>query len=141
MEAFLRKRKMYIFLFILLLKEKIVGVAILANISYVFSSKRFIPVKLIPCSTMLRDLLMSLIPLPEYETLIDRGAHAVYIVADALAVMTDPDPFVITLAEAHDDLTCVLDVFIARKNWNMVYTAGGAATILLATQDQCFRHA
>ena len=77
---------------------------------------------------------MSLIPLPEYETLIDRDAHAVYIVADALAVMTDPDPFVITLAEAHDDLTCGLDVFIAGKNWNMVYTAGGAAAILLATQ-------
>ena len=79
--------------------------------------------------------------LPEYEVLIDRGAHAVYITVDALAVMTDPDPFVITLAEAHDDLTCVLDVFIGGKNWNMVYTAGGAAAILLATQDQCFRHA
>ena len=46
---------MYIFLFILLLKERIVGVAILVNIYYVFSSKRFIPVKLIPCSTMLRE--------------------------------------------------------------------------------------
>jgi len=72
----------------------------------------------------------------EYETLIDRGAHAVYIVAAALGAMTAPDPFVITLAEAHDDLTGALDVFVAGKNWNMQYTAGGASAIALAMADQ-----
>jgi len=74
--------------------------------------------------------------LPEYEVLIDRGVHADYIAAAALPVMTAPDPFVITLDETHDDLTCVLDVFIEGKNWNMVYTPGVVVPILLATQAQ-----
>jgi len=74
--------------------------------------------------------------LVEYESLIDRDAHATYIVASALGPMAAPDPFVMTLAEAHDDLTFALDVFIGGKNWNMVYTAGGAAAIDLAMQSQ-----
>jgi len=54
----------------------------------------------------------------QYGALIDRVAHATYIAAAALAVMPDPDPYVEALAEAHNDFTVALDVFIAGKNWN-----------------------
>jgi len=77
----------------------------------------------------------------EYGALIDRAAHATYIAAAAAAalagaVMPDPDPYVEALAEAHDDFTGTLDVFIAGKNWNQQYTAGGAAAIAVAMVAQ-----
>jgi len=75
----------------------------------------------------------------QYGTLIDRGAHAAYIVAAAAAVMPDPDPFVEALAEAHDDFGSAIDAFIAGKNWNQQYTAGGAAAIALAMAAQTER--
>jgi len=72
----------------------------------------------------------------QYGTLIDRGAHAAYIAAAALPPMPDPDPYVEALAEAHDDFTVALDVFIAGKNWNQQYTAGDASAIALAMAAQ-----
>jgi len=53
MEAFLRKRKMYIFLFILLLKERIARRSGPRQYLLRLLDKRLIPVKPIPSSTML----------------------------------------------------------------------------------------
>jgi hypothetical protein len=68
----------------------------------------------------------------EYEALIDRAAHAAYILAALAAAMPAPDPFNLKLAEAHDDLTGATDIFISDNKWNTVYTTGGAAAILAA---------
>jgi len=80
----------------------------------------------------------------QYGALIDRGAHATYITAAAAAAlagtaMLDPDPFVEALAEAHDDFTGAIDAYIAGKNWNQQYTAGGAVAIGVATVAQVER--
>jgi len=73
----------------------------------------------------------------QYEALIDRAAHAAYVLTVAGgAVPADPDPFVESLAAAHDDLTGAFDCYITSKNWNFVYTAGGAATIVITNLDQ-----
>jgi len=51
-------------------------------------------------------------------------------------VPADPDPFVENLADAHDELTSAFDVYISSKNWNVVYTAGGATAIAAAQLTQ-----
>ncbi len=56
--------------------------------------------------------------LPQYEALIDRNDHTAYLLVVATAtgaVMVVPDPFVLKLAESHDDLTITIDIFISDK--------------------------
>ena len=68
----------------------------------------------------------------EYQTLIDRAAHAAYIFAAAAAAagaVLLPDPFVLKLAEAHDDLTVAIDGFITGVIKPVVFTTGGALVI------------
>jgi hypothetical protein len=68
----------------------------------------------------------------EYQTLIDRAAHAAYILADGAAAagaVLLPDPFVLKLAEAHDDLTVAIDGFITGVIKPVVFTTGDALVI------------
>ena len=74
--------------------------------------------------------------LAEYEVMIDQPAHAAYVVAAALAVMTAPDPFVPPLHQTHVELLTTLDVFVAGKHWNQVFNLGGNAAQQLAQSAQ-----
>ena len=50
-----------------------------------------------------------------------------------------PNPFVENLADAHDELTSVCDVYIVSKNWNVVFTSGGVVlvvTVQVIQQDR-----
>ena len=72
--------------------------------------------------------------LVEYEAMIDRPAHAAYVIAAAVmgAVMPAPDPYVAQLAEAHIEILTAIDVFVAGKHWNQVFNIGGNAAQQLA---------
>jgi hypothetical protein len=72
--------------------------------------------------------------LVEYEAMIDRPAHAAYVLAAAVpgAVMPVPDPYVVQLAEAHVEILTVIDVFVPGKDWNQVFNIGGNAALQLA---------
>jgi predicted TPR repeat methyltransferase len=77
----------------------------------------------------------------EYATIIDRTTHTAYLllvaaVAGGGSVTAAPDPFVENLADAHDELTNAFDVFIVSKNWNVVYTTGGASVTVTVKVSQ-----
>jgi protein involved in ribonucleotide reduction len=77
----------------------------------------------------------------EYVAIIDRTVHTDYLllvaaVAGGGAVTAAPDPFVENLADTHDELTNAFDVFTASKNWNVVYSTGGASVIVTVKVSQ-----
>jgi hypothetical protein len=69
--------------------------------------------------------------LPEYEIHIDHPTHLTHV-----SDLAGNDPFVENLAEAHDELTSAFDGYIASKNWNIVYTQGGAVVVAAAQLAQ-----
>ena len=63
----------------------------------------------------------------QYDTMIDRADHVVYLAAVAGgAAPGAPNPFVENLADANDELMSAFEVFTVSNKWNVVYTVGGA---------------
>ena len=67
--------------------------------------------------------------LAEYDVMIDRAANVAYIAGGAPPAL---NPFVENMADAADELTSAFEVFTSKNNWNIVYTAGGAAAVAAA---------
>ena len=73
----------------------------------------------------------------QYQVLIDRVAHTVYLAAVLVGpAPAYPDPFDEHLAETVDDLQYSFDAFVVDKRYNNIYSTGDTVTIAVVNVAQ-----